>query len=94
MHKVYKIVNNINNKFYIGITSSSLDKRLYQHCWASSKGRNLPLHNAIRKYGKEVFTIELLHSFKSREDACKKEVELIETLKPHYNVSKGGDGGS
>lgn len=93
MCKVYKITNKINSKIYIGITSNSLSKRFYQHVWQSSKGKNIPMQNAIRKYGKESFTIELLYTFKSRQEACEKERELIKELKPEYNVTKGGDGG-
>ena len=47
------------------------------------------LYRAIRKYGKENFTIEILDEEYSNE----KEIYWISKLKPEYNMTKGGDGG-
>lgn len=92
MCKVYKITNKVNNKFYIGI-SNNVKKRWNSHKYFSTKGTNHPLYNALRKYGFDKFKIETLYTFKSRQEACEKEIELIQKLSPHYNIAKGGEGG-
>jgi hypothetical protein len=80
MWKIYKLTNKIYNekqqcfKAYIGLTSQNVEKRFYEHC-------NIPgcvaIYNAIQKYGKENFTIEILH------DNIKTEVEALK-LETHY----------
>lgn len=63
MGYIYKIVNDINDKIYIGQTIKSLARRFYQHCYMSEYKENPTTYNtqlsqAIRKYGKEHFSIE------------------------------------
>lgn len=61
---VYRILNLINNKVYIG---SSLDciRRLYQHKTALRKGThcNQHLQSAYNKYGENSFTFELIEEY-------------------------------
>ena len=56
---IYKIINDINDKIYIGQTKRDLETRFYQHL---SKTRHKEdhsiLHKAIEKYGKDYFHIE------------------------------------
>ncbi|WP_346961246.1 GIY-YIG nuclease family protein [Clostridium sp.] len=93
---VYMHENNINKKRYIGITSIGLNARcgkngqVYKQCtyfW-----------NAIQKYGWENFKhITLLENLQ-KEEACKKEVELISKYNTRdsnhgYNILKGGTSG-
>ena len=53
MSKIYKIVNDINNKVYIGKTSRSLEERFAEHCRTSKlEGKEKrPLYAAMHKYG-------------------------------------------
>ena len=55
--KIYKITNLVNSKIYIGQTIRSLKERFRQHIY---KQGCTYLHNAILKYGKENFKIELM----------------------------------
>lgn len=51
MSKIYKIINDINDKVYIGKTKLSIEKRFKQH-YEDSKKRNKenrPLYKAINK---------------------------------------------
>lgn len=90
---VYQAVNNRNGKFYIGVTSCGILKRKREHfCAAFTEQSSLPFHRALRKYGKEGFTFVTLCEFDSYCEALEKEVELIASLKPAYNLTSGGEG--
>lgn len=64
--KIYKITNKDNGMIYIGQTRRSLSRRWTEHCYDSNRKENglwkynYPLYEAIRKFGKETFSIELL----------------------------------
>ena len=62
MAYIYKIVNDINDKVYIGKTENSIEKRFKEHCKDAFRNRNekRPLYSAMRKYGIEKFHIELI----------------------------------
>lgn len=62
--EIYKVINQINEKCYIGQTKLGSYKRFQQHCKADSI-----LGRAIRKYGVNNFTIEVLHICDTQEDA-------------------------
>ena len=85
---VYKITNKINNKFYIGITSRSIKQRFNSHV---RQARYL-LGQAVKKYGKNNFVIKQIDTATSFEKLKEKEQYYITKLKPHYNLTKGGDG--
>lgn len=60
--KIYKIINDINSKVYVGQTGKPLIERFKRHC-AEAKWKNtkrMPIVLAIKKYGKEHFSIFLL----------------------------------
>lgn len=96
-YDVYKITNKINNKIYIGITSKGLSARWKEHLYNAEHGCPYKLHNAIRKYGKENFSIELIDFCNSWEELEEKEKYYISeynTLQDEfgYNMTEGGDG--
>ena len=93
---VYEHVNNINNKKYIGITCQTLVARCGKH---GQNYKNKYFKNAINKYGWDNFAHNILYENLSKDDAKKKEIELIEKYNATdrefgYNISKGGDTGS
>lgn len=61
MAVIYKIVNNVNNKYYIGSAVSFL-RRVQQHKSALNKGvhKNPILQAAWNKYGPEAFSFRIL----------------------------------
>ena len=71
---VYKITNLQNNKIYIGQTIYSIEKRFHRHIQdALSERLDTHLARAIRKYGKESFTIEIIDTASTREELTAKE---------------------
>lgn len=97
---VYKIINKINKKSYIGITYDIKERFKYhkQRYNKTSKEEYVkkPLYMAFRKYGIKNFIFLVLYSNLSMEEACNKEIELIKKFKTlthenGYNVTKGGD---
>lgn len=92
-YSVYKHTSP-SNKVYIGITKHRPERR-----WCSGKGykNNQYFYRAIEKYGWDAFKHEILFEKLSKEDACKKEIELIAFYKSNqkefgYNITSGGDG--
>jgi group I intron endonuclease len=101
---IYRITNQVNGKSYVGLTSSSLDRRWRSHRNAlrkfqecSAGGFSSALYSAMVKYGPENFNIEPICSVLRRDDLGTMEAELIDrlgTLSPFgYNLKGGGDRG-
>lgn len=76
-YDVYKITNKVNNKAYIGITSKGLSARWKEHLYSAEHDCPFKLHRAIRKYGKENFSVELIDFANSWEELTKKEQQYI-----------------
>ena len=98
---IYRITNIINNKSYIGQTTTTVEHRIGQHFSKSRKESCRILKNAINKYGKENFKYETLISISENTKKCLcerlNELEIMyindnNTLFPNgYNISKGGN---
>jgi group I intron endonuclease len=97
MSKIYKIVNDINDKVYVGKTLlPTIEMRFKQHCQDAVKKRmkKRPLYSAMNKYGIEHFSIELIEEC-SEEEASLREQYWIGFYKSYtegYNATLGGDG--
>jgi len=95
---VYQIENLENGKKYIGQTSRELYIRFQEHCSFKQTSPSR-IKNAIKKYGKDCFSMEPLWESDSctQEELDVKEIELIKeynTLVPNgYNLTLGGSGG-
>ena len=66
--KLYLITNTVNNKKYVGKTYQEVETRFKQHVSDSirERNKNRPLYRAMRKYGVENFTVELIVSFEEQ----------------------------
>lgn len=97
---VYKIINTVNGKSYIGITKNIKSRFAFHRTRYNKRTKKeyfeKPLYKAFRKYGIENFKFLVLYEGLTLEDAKKKEVELIKKFKTlthenGYNITKGGD---
>ena len=95
---IYKITNLINQKSYIG-QAVDIESRFRQHKTTAynekSHNYEYPLYRAIRKYGLENFSFEVLEEC-LRSDLNQKEkywVAKYDTYFNGYNQTLGGDGG-
>ena len=94
MPYIYKITNNVNQKIYIGKTYHSIEGRWKQHCkdmYKRDMGKR-PLYDAMRKYGVENFSIELVEETDNLEEREKYWIEYYGSFKDGYNATIGGDG--
>lgn len=102
MGYIYKIINLINLKIYIGQTVQPVKRRWRQHELSAQNTKrsdsNLPLHSAMRKYGIDAFKYEIIEKCRDT-DINDREVYWIsfyDSTNPEkgYNVSLGGGGTS
>ena len=96
INSIYKITNKINKKIYIGQTWTSILQRFNQHK-QDSKRWDYPIHKAIRKYGINSFTIELVIITNTQECANFWEDYFINYYNSlgggGYNAKNGGSNG-
>jgi group I intron endonuclease len=92
---IYKIVNSINGKVYIGQTSRTIEQRWKEYRNDAKRRPTRPIENAISKYGIDNFTIEVIYTANSINDLNSKEIELIKFYNSTdrnmgYNIEIGG----
>lgn len=105
MHKgyIYLITNKINQKKYIGQTRQDFKQRMRDHASKAKHNKtNSYLHSAIRKYGWDNFTKEIIETIKAASleelvrELNEKEIYYIKHYnslfsKNGYNISEGGN---
>lgn len=96
MAYIYKITNQVNQKIYIGKTLLSIEERFSQHKRDSQKETEeiRPLYRAMRKYGVENFSIELVEECSNDivNDRERYWIEVYQSFHYGYNATIGGDG--
>jgi len=97
--EVYKVTNNENGKIYIGITIQGVASRWSKHCSDARSNSQFPIHNAIRLYGEDNFTVEVIEELEDEEFDQLKEhekywIKYYESFdrEKGYNLTLGGDG--
>lgn len=90
---IYKIENKINGKVYIGQTVKPLHRRIKDHFGKHSDCN--AISGAIKKYGVDAFSVEIIEQCNDIEELNKAEIENIKkysSLCPNgYNLREGGD---
>lgn len=86
---IYKIINIINGKFYIGSTKN-LYKRSREHFSKlnTQTHPNEKLMNSVKKHGINNFKFEIILSHCATEDLLVLEGKYITHLKPDYNLDE------
>ena len=96
MGKIYKIINDINDKVYVGKTMSTIEKRFKEHCADSTRRdeENRPLYRAMNKYGIEHFSIHLIEECPDEEASAREQywIGFYKGYTNGYNATRGGDG--
>ena len=94
---IYKITNLINNKVYIGLTTTTLDYRWARHVTESKNPQNTKhLYKAMRKYGIDSFNIEEIDRAETLDELGELERKYIKEYnstdyKCGYNLTAGGE---
>lgn len=87
---IYKITNRINGKIYIG-QSVNPEKRFIDHCYINKKYKSL-INDAIKKYGRENFILEIIGWFEDYNEKEKYYIQYYRSLAPYgYNIAEGGE---
>lgn len=94
---IYKATNKVNKKVYIGQTTKTLEKRKKQHIDRASKNisKCRKFSSAIRKYGADNFTWEILDTASTQEELNELEDKYIKQYDSinrdkGYNLKTGG----
>lgn len=86
---IYKILNLVNGKFYIG-SAKIFERRFWFHRWCLNKCRhqNSYLQRSFNKYGADAFEFIILEVIENatKEKLLDREQYYIDTLKPDYNI--------
>jgi len=84
---VYKITNQVNGKWYIGVHSTESLEDGYM-------GSGKAIKDAIKRYGPSGFKKEILFNFGTKSEAFLKEKELVSfdivSSRETYNLCEGG----
>jgi group I intron endonuclease len=93
---IYKVINTINGKVYVGQTIKSLEGRRRAHIIeANGKRNNFYFHNAIKRYGLKNFNWETIEFCDSKEEMDEMEFHYIKQYNSKddgYNLTYGGGG--
>lgn len=94
---IYKATNKINGKSYIGQTCYKLSWRVSDHFSKSRRKSDCVFHKAIRKYGKDNFSWDIIHDNIPENKLNDLENHYIKEHNSYcknngYNMTFGGEG--
>lgn len=84
---IYKITNTINGKMYIG-QAIDIEKRWKEHEYSSKNGNQI-IYRAIRKYGLDRFSFDIVEEC-AKEDLDRLEILYIKKLNSFFKWDNGG----
>ena len=93
-HIIYKLTCECTGDTYIGVTvvqnrkaQKSLRGRWLRHIHKAVVGlADYPISQAIRTFGEEAFTREILHIIRGKAEAFEFEADLINQIRPTLNT--------
>lgn len=95
-YEVYKLINRVNNKIYIGSTTLGAGRRFKMHVAnALAHKDDYPIHQAIREFGEDNFNLSILELCNSLDEMNEREAFYIAAFgstNPEigYNGKAGG----
>ena len=92
---IYKVLNKVNGKIYIGQTIKDLKVRKALHIYGVNNNSQVHFHRALRKYGEDAFSWEIIDSANDIESLNQKEIYWIkyyDSFNNGYNMTIGGGG--
>lgn len=93
MFSIYKIINAKNGLAYIGSTCRPIRRRMSNHWSDARNGKDTLIAQAIRDFGPESFTVEIIERAETSDEMMEKEIAAINShnaISPHgYNSSDG-----
>jgi group I intron endonuclease len=96
IYSIYKIVNKINGKIYIGFDSNWPNRMIYHYYNSRCISKNFHIYRAIRKYGWENFSFEVVYQSKEKEHTLKVMepffIKKYNSFMNGYNMTEGGEG--
>lgn len=90
---IYKSTNQVNDKIYIGSTTSSLKQRKLDHQERANRTELGKFYEAIHTYGADSFTWETIDTAEDVDELAYKEQQYIAEFKANengYNSDCGG----
>jgi len=98
-YSIYTIL--VNEKYYVGLFTTSLEQRTKEHKKCVKQGDTRILYNALRKYNMvDSFELIVIDTADTLEELCEKEKEYIIKYNSYYkngkgyNMTYGGEGNS
>ena len=97
MGYIYKVINSINNKVYIGQTTRTIPIRWSEHVrYSANKNLNYTseLYYAIQKYGAESFVVEQIEECNDNmlDEREQYWIDKYDSCNNGYNITRGGQG--
>ena len=96
MGYIYKITNSVNDKMYVGKTTTTLEHRWKYHIKDALRKRNFrsKLYSAMEKYGCDKFSISQIEECDNSiiNDRERYWIKYYGTVENGYNIMSGGDG--
>ena len=85
--QVYKLVNDVDDKVYVGSTCTPLAKRKAQHKSLAKKHKDRHVYKHMNAIGWENVSIILIESYpcENREQLLRRERYWMDALKPELN---------
>lgn len=92
---IYKFTHKETNRCYIGQTTQSPNQRRLEHILDSrDAGKPYHFHNALRKYGEEAFTFEVIAEATSLDKLNLLEetyINKFNSIENGFNIRQGGN---
>jgi len=86
---IYKIINKVNGKIYIGSAVCIVNrKRIHWFALRHNKHHSSTLQNAWNKYGENSFIFETIEEVQEKGKLIEREQFYLDALSPEYNICK------